>query len=659
MKICFVDNFLLAQDTDGFRVELQPHLGLISLIAVARAHGHQAVLYDPKLEFYRGDLKLGPDLYATAANRILAENPDVVGFTSLGCNFACTLRMADEVRARKPEIPILLGGPHASILDREILERYKQFDVIVRGETELTLPDVLAAVEGRAQISECDGVTFRSGGQIHRTPDAGPILDLDGLPEPAYDAYPVAEMNLSWLDVDAGRGCPFHCSFCSTASFFGRRYRIKSAARLVRDLDRLHATYGVHHFGLNHDLFTVNKAKIREFCDAVAPRRYTWGCSARIDCVDEQLLGEMRKAGCTSIFYGVETGSQRLQKIINKNLDLALYEPIVSASVGLGMKVTASFITGYPNEVLEDQAATLDLIDHSITSYLDDLHVQLHLLTPEPGTAMLADFADAVKYDGHISDFNFPPLDSRDAKIVAEDAAVFICQRYYDAGCDRTQNIAISEGFRLLYGLGHVLLRAMKESYGGTLCEMFEECGRLAVRMQAPYMTKIVAFVTERWGEQHPLYDICKYLAALMQLQPDGAERTTSIKMEAPIRLARCIVPIGYTRNGFELGHELYGGATLNDNHAYGWHIIVADKELRSHTLFVVEKSLYDLLHALKTPGTAAELAVRFDSADIAERLWPLTLMGALVSCDGTREASQGEPRIRELWEGVPASRTW
>ena len=644
MKICFVDNLLLTQTASGFQVEPQPHLGLISLIAVARAGGHEAALYDPKLELLRGDLALGPRLYGTAAERILADAPDVIGFTSLGCNFACTMRIAEEIRARRSDIPILLGGPHASILDREILERYSQFDVVVRSEGELVLCDALAAVAGNGSLSGCRSLTFRNGGKVCRTADAPLILDLDALPAPAYDAYPIAELNLSWLNVEAGRGCPFHCTFCSTASFFGRRYRLKSAQKLVSDLDGLCATYGIREFMLNHDLFTVNKVKVREFCTTVAARKYAWTCSARIDCVDDSLLEEMRNAGCVGIYYGIETGSQTLQQIVSKNLDLSLYKPIIESSLRLGMKATASFITGYPNETEDDQEATLRLIDESIKSYDDRVSLQLHLLTPEPGTSLLDEFRHVLRYDGYVSDFNLPVLDSRDAVAVIGDSSVFVCQRYYAAGCDRLRNIAIAEGFRALYGLGHALLRLMSETYQGTFLDMLLQCGIYARQSHLDHGELIVAFISQHWGTEHPLYDICKYIDALTRIRPDNAPRVANVDMTTPIRLARCVVPVGYTRNGHDLAGRLYSGSALDSTDSRNWHVLIADAGLRSHALLPLDSVTYEILLALQDTTTKQKLIERFKFASIETRLWSLGLLGTIVPTAGDEAACPDAP---------------
>src|SRR6266516_4851023 len=148
MRVVFVDNLLLEQKNGTYRFDLQPHLGLISLIAVTEAAGHQCVLYDPKLALARDELPLDKSLYLRMAKDILASAPDVVGLTTLGCNFICTVKVAFHLRRMAPEVPILLGGPHASILDREIVARWPQFDAVVRNESESTVVPVVEAAPG-------------------------------------------------------------------------------------------------------------------------------------------------------------------------------------------------------------------------------------------------------------------------------------------------------------------------------------------------------------------------------------------------------------------------------------------------------------------------------------------------------------------------------
>lgn len=632
MRVTFVDNVLLEQTASGFELALQPHLGLISLVAVLRGAGHDVRLYDPKVAFVRDKLGLGSALYRDLAERILADDPHVVGFTSLGCNFACTVRIAQMVRAARPDIPIVLGGPHATIVDREILDRYPQFDVIVRNEAEGTIGDVVAALAGSVALSGVNGVTYRRDGVAGRNPDGAFLADLDTLPFAAYDAYPIAELGLSALDIDAGRGCPFGCTFCSTATFFGRRYRLKSPQRLVFELDSLADRYGIRRFHLTHDLFTVDKRKVRAFCAAVAPRAYEWTCSARIDCVDDDLLNAMRDAGCAGIFYGIETGSPHLQSIVGKKLNLSLYDPVIRKSLEIGMQTTASFITGFPDEGPADQLATLGLIRHSIATYGDGLRLQLHLLAPEPGTSLHAQHAQSLAYDGHVSDFNFPALHPDDEVMIAADPAVFMCHHFYAAGPKRERNIALTAGFRGLVRLGHVLVNAMIDDYRGDFAELLVDYSGYVRDAAGDHFAHLLRFTRDRWPNEHPFVDAVAYLAARSLLRPDDASAVRLAESAQPLRLSRRVVPIAGLLDGSEVIRRLARNAPADDPPLRrAPHLLIADAKLATHHVFETDSVTLAVARALRSNTTIARLRATFGAAELDRRMWVLFLIGAVV----------------------------
>lgn len=521
MRVTFVDN-LLFEDAEGIRrYVLQPHLGLISLIAVVEAAGHEAALFDPKVAVARGELRLDESLYHDMARRILLTRPDAVGLASLGCNFICTVKVASYLKRWEPELPVMLGGPHATVLDRAILQNFPQFDVIARNEAERTILPLLEALPSRSFFG-VPGVTFRRGGAVWQNEGEPLIADLDSLPLPAYHHYPVRELGLTSLRVDAGRGCPFQCTFCSTASFFGRKYRLKSAARLVGELDALHADYGVSDFSLTHDLFTVNRQKVREFCDAVEGRGYTWKCSARMDCVDEALLERMQAAGCRSIYYGIEAGTERMQKVSKKRLDLGLFDPILSATQRLGMSATVSFITGYPEEEREDQRGTLDLVGSCFWRDSSPLNVQLHLLTPEPGTELLREYSDRIAYDGHVSDFNFPSLEADDSSVIESHPGVFINHHFFPSALPRRRHIFVTTIYQALYSLGFPVLRYVLGRYGGSLhrlVDAMERWAEAAGRPPACDQNTVRDFFAGTLGARHHVTGLVQYMLGASELR--------------------------------------------------------------------------------------------------------------------------------------------
>ncbi len=522
MRLILVDNLLL-EEGRADNLYLQPHLGLISLVAVARGAGHNATLYDPKLELARGHIQLGTSLYREIADRLLREEPDAVGFTSLGCNFICTLKIAQYLKARSPLLPILLGGPHATILDREILSRFPSFDLIVRNEAELTLLPVLDALSG-GDMSNIPGVTYRTSAGVAANPGEPLIADLDTLPFPAFDSYPLEGLDVPEMKIEAGRGCPFQCTFCSTATFFGRRYRLKSPERIGAEMEYLRARYGFTRFGLTHDLFTVDRRKVLAFCRYIRGKGFTWGCSARMDCVDEELLAEMAGAGCRSIYYGIETGSPRLQKIVDKHLDLSLVEPGLAVTRRLGMEAVASFITGFPDEEQDDQDQTLDMMGRCFASHPTGLTVQLHLLTPEPGTGLSQRLQASLDYDGHISDFNFPTLEEDDPAVMRSAPSVFLNHHYYPTRVPRQRHVFVTSAYLTLQGLGYAPVAHLAQFHGGRLSRLLDGMYAWAVETEhsGPYDDAFVcAYVEQKFGSH--------YLASLFQYL-----RTARVLFERP-----------------------------------------------------------------------------------------------------------------------------
>jgi radical SAM superfamily enzyme YgiQ (UPF0313 family) len=474
MRFVLVDNLIYEGPYTAPKYDLQPHLGLLSLAAVARAHGHQPEIYDPKLDLLNGHLHFDSSLYEKFALRILERHPDVVGFTALGCNFNCVVKVADHIKQLAPELPVLLGGPHATILHREILERFGSFDLVVRNEAEQTLPPLLDRLAGM-DIGDLPGISYRNRyGEVICNPGSPIIEDLDQLPVPAYDCYPIRELGLPAIRVEAGRGCPFSCTFCSTASFFGRSYRLKSTARLLAEMDGLNSIYGFNVFKLNHDLFTVNRKKVVEFCEAMLERNYTWSCSARVDCVDPDLLELMWQAGCRDMYFGIEAGSARMQAISRKRLDLDLVEPTLDITSRLGMRTVTSFITGYPEEEKEDQDSTLDLAARLLCRPGRLNESQIHLMVPEPGTQLIAEYGRQLCYDGYITDFNFPWLESDDRSLLVGDPVIFANHHYFRSRLPRDRHVFVTSAWRALRKAGRTVMVDVLRAFG-TLSTFMDE----------------------------------------------------------------------------------------------------------------------------------------------------------------------------------------
>lgn len=400
MKVLLVDNFWCRRTGRGFRVDISPHLGLMSLAAMLESAGHEAEILDPKLLFRDGGFDSGGETFRRAwADACLASDADVVGFTAYGRTLPPVLRVAELLRARRPDLPILLGGPHATIMAPQLVAAFDSLTAVVRYEAEPIVVPLVEALRSGASLENIPNLVYREHGRVVETRREPIAVDMDALPEPALHLYPEAELRRTEMSLEAGRGCPFACTFCSTANFFQRRYRLKSNERLIDEMERARARYGVNVFNLNHDLFGLKKKSLREFCALAEGRGFLWKCSMRSDTLDSALLGELRRAGCRDIYFGIETGSPRLQAIVKKRLDLDATRATVLKVVEEGLQCTVSFITGFPEETEADQDATLDMIGDFLAAGAPRLRAQLHALSPEPGSK-LGDAAHDLRFDG-------------------------------------------------------------------------------------------------------------------------------------------------------------------------------------------------------------------------------------------------------------------
>lgn len=515
MKLTLVDNLVMPEEHLLELLDVHPHLGLLSLAAVAERDGQVVQIYDPKRLIRSGALSYDETVYDRAAQSLLSQRPDAVGFTSLGCSFLFALNVAARLKRHEPELPILLGGPHATMLHREILERFTQFDVIVRYEADEIFPAVLANLESR-DFAAIPGVSWRANGfELKFNPGAPKVENLDTLPLLNYDHYPVAELDLDLLRVEAGRGCPFMCTFCSTASFFQRSFRLKSAARLVQELDTLHEKYGYVDFKLDHDLFTVNKRKILEFCEAVKDRKYRWRVSARVDCVDNELLHKMAQAGCVGMYFGIETGSRRMQEIVRKRLDVNLVEPTLAVAEQLDIQSTASFITGYHEELETDLADTLDLLGRCVGP---SCITQLHMLEPEPGTPMFAEHRDKMEYDGYAGPYNAFHVAPEDTQLVLDHRDIFSTYYYYPAALPRWQYKFAVGAVDSLRQLGPIVLKYLLRAFEQKLSRLvfaMRDWTEAQDRNALPDTNFVEEFVSSRFGPRHHLTSLTRYALQL------------------------------------------------------------------------------------------------------------------------------------------------
>jgi len=437
MKVLLISAATAAEFEDPAEIEseqvrkyaLEPQLGILSLAAVVERTSCELGLINLNrtfLEYKEGNGSPGKDFSDTAAQLIIEQDAELYGFGTICSSYPLTLRIAQRVKAARPNSTILLGGPQASIVDLPTLTSFPFVDFVLRGEAELTLPALLEELQGSCRLERVLGLSYRIDGRPQRNGNAEVIQDLDALPSPAY--HLTGELvGAAEAALELGRGCPFSCTFCSTNDFFRRKFRLRSPERVLADMRSIHAQYGISHFGLVHDMFTVDRRRVVAFCEAMTASHtgFTWSCSARTDCVDEELIELMSSSGCRGIFFGVEVGSDRMQKIIDKHLDIRGAKQMVDCADRLGIATTVSLITGFPEETPDDLEHTLSMFVHSAACWQSN--PQLNLLAPLAGTPVYEDHKEQLVLEELCSDMSHQgrSQDPADRVLIAKYPEIF------------------------------------------------------------------------------------------------------------------------------------------------------------------------------------------------------------------------------------------
>jgi radical SAM superfamily enzyme YgiQ (UPF0313 family) len=434
MRVCFVTaataNRLHAgmPEAEASRMmgELAP-VGVLSLAAVLQGRGCEPEVVDLNRVYYSWlrDSESSGDDFCDFAGALLADHPcDVFGFSTVCSSYPLTIRVAAAVKRARPASLVILGGPQASVVDVSTMRAFPWIDLVVRGEAEEILPELLDALGG--SLTNVPGITFRTREQIVRNADGPVIQDLDALPFPAFHLFPDVR-SCRHFPLELGRGCPFACSFCSTNDFFRRKFRLKTPVRMIADMRRVRAEYGIASFELVHDMFTVDHKRVEAFCNALIESNedFTWGCSARTDCIDEELIALMQRAGCRGIFFGIETGSPRMQKIIDKGLNLIDSENRIGSCDKFGINTAVSLMAGFPEETMDDLRATVAFFVDSLR--YDHADPQLSILSPLAGTPIQRQNEDSLLLDDALADMSYRgwPQAARDHVLIAAHPEVF------------------------------------------------------------------------------------------------------------------------------------------------------------------------------------------------------------------------------------------
>jgi len=369
---------------------LPPHQFLY-LGAVAREMGWEPSILDGPAE----GVPLGE-----CATRALEGDPSVVGFSATTMSIAKAAVVAAEIRRRRPDVVILVGGPHVTALPVETFEKLPDFDLGCAGEGEDVLRRVLSHLERGDDPRAVPGlVSARDDGSVQFLPPAHEEVDLDALPPLAWDLltefparYHAAATYLNrtpFSDLIVSRGCRYRCTFCDNNTF-GRSIRALPLPAILDNVDRLVRQYGIRSFFFTDDSLMTLKELFVELCEELIRRDYgvEWSINVRTSEVNPEILALMRRAGCWQVSYGIESGSWEILKRIKKAATPRMHERALVQTREAGIKSNAYIIIGFPGETHETLKETEDFLKRVPIDTL-----RLTYFTPFPNTDITEDLA--------------------------------------------------------------------------------------------------------------------------------------------------------------------------------------------------------------------------------------------------------------------------
>jgi len=316
-------------------------------------------------------------------------NPQIIAITATTSTIKTALKYMKLIKKLLPNSLYVIGGPHPTFMPQEVLNE-SVLDVVVLGEGEETLVDLTRKYidKNSRDLGDIPGIAYQDlyPGNIKFTQPRPLIEDLDSLPLPARHLIPFQSYGIS-KDQSGGmitsRGCVFACGYCSSSLIMGKKFRSRSPANVVDEIEELLYKYKIRDIAFMDDTFMLNKRRANDIAQEIEDRNLdvSFVASSRVDMVDYNLLKKLKRSGMSTLYYGVESGSQRILNLMKKGITLKQAEDAVRSAKDAGLNVLTSFILGYPGETADDINKT---IDFSIK--LNPDYSQFSILTPFPGT---------------------------------------------------------------------------------------------------------------------------------------------------------------------------------------------------------------------------------------------------------------------------------
>jgi len=359
---------------------------------------------------------------------------DIIGVGGLLTTYKYMKWLIPELKKFNPDSIIIIGG--GAVTENPTLLLSKTVaDIAVIGEGEITMKELTSHMEKNKSLETVNGIAYKENNKIKITPPRPLIKNLDVLPYPAYESFPidiylknVAHAGIlgkeSEMGIITSRGCPFNCRYCY--HIFGRGVRTRSIENVVGEIKYLINKFKVESLLILDETFTLNKRRVMEFCNVISQEKIDipWSCYARVNLVDREILSRMKKTGCYRVGYGIESGSQKILDLMNKKVTIEQAKEAIKLTRKAGLICGTTWMFGYPGE---DYGTIQETID-----FCKDLKLspKFFYTTPYPGSELyiktkdkiLEKYGDEEKYIltlGDVSDFTVNLTEFTDEELMS------------------------------------------------------------------------------------------------------------------------------------------------------------------------------------------------------------------------------------------------
>lgn len=352
-----------------------PPLGLAYLGAVLGKNGFEVKILDA----FAGQLS-----WDDFEEKVAKERADLIGIGGMSAVIDNSFRALKI--CRKYAQYLTMGGPHVSAYREKVFQQCPQIDFAIYGEGESTFLELVKELEGGGDLSSIKGLINKEG----INPPRELLKDLNRLPFPARQLLPnscyryALTPGKTVTTMFTSRGCPYQCIFCDK-SVFGSKYRARSPENVVEEMEEIVRKYKINSIIIYDDLFTIHKERVKKICQGIMEKKLKidWKCEGRVSRMDEGILRLMKKAGCSLIAYGVESGNQKVLDYLGKKTTVEESREALKLTKKVGIKPVAYFILGSPVETYEEALESIEF-----AKKLDPTYVQFSTLSPFYGTAL-------------------------------------------------------------------------------------------------------------------------------------------------------------------------------------------------------------------------------------------------------------------------------